>query len=49
MERLVVNDEGPPLAGLLVALGRVEVDDDDRPAELWTRYALGHVSASAAR
>lgn len=49
MKRLVRHDEGPPLASLIVAFGRVEVNNDDRPAELRTRYALGHVSASAVR
>lgn len=46
VERLVADDEGASGARLLVALGRVEIDDDDRPAERWPRYALGHVSAS---
>ena len=49
MERLVADDEGAPGAGLFVALGRSEIDDDDRPAERRSGYALGHVSASAVR
>jgi hypothetical protein len=49
MERLVANDKGPPGARLLVTLGRIEIDDHDRPAERWADYALGHVSASAVR
>ncbi len=49
MEGLVADHEGAPLARLLVAFGRVEVDDDDRPTELRACYTLGHVSASAVR
>src|SRR5439155_2819992 len=47
MKGLVGNDERAPLPGLLVPLDRIEVDDDDRPAQRTGQ--AGHVSRSAAR
>jgi hypothetical protein len=45
MKGLVRDDERSPLARLLVALNRIEVDDDDRPAQ--RAGQAGHVSRSA--